>query len=87
MTLYSFNYIHSVPTDEEVPFGFSIPVCAGLSIEEVQAEIREILEEFFPEAKVPPDEISYAVHAAAPSWTGLDEDETWHALFEVKPCL
>lgn len=84
MPVCSLSYIDTLPEELDLPNGFAIPVCNELSVDEVQKEIREILEDFFPEFSVSESSIKYACFAAFPSWMGLSDGEELFANFQIQ---
>ena len=83
MSLYSITYISTTEQEEASKLGFSIPVDNKCSVQEIENEIWEILQEYFSGFKVLSEEIRYAAYSAYPSWIGLDEEETMFLNFEI----
>ena len=84
MSVCSLSYIDTLPEELTLPNGFAIPVCNELSVDEIAKEIREILEDFFPEFEVSESSIQYACYAAYPSWMGLSDGEELLANFQIQ---
>lgn len=81
MTTYSIRYIgSSLEENQELPL--SIPMNAEDSCENLQKELRELLEKFFPEAEISEENLRYEVFSAFPSW--MNEEEQIFVNFKIE---
>lgn len=85
MQTYSIRYFSTTPAEEPLENGFSIPVSKEFSPDQIEKEVFEILEQIFPEYKIPPEDVSYAVYSSYPSWQYEEEEQFVNFQLETIP--